>query len=175
MFTKTANLLSGLISALFILLFFVTPFILLPWTSELFEMPKMLFVYLITLLITTVWLLHLPITGTFPFKRTPFDIPIIIFLISQILATVFSIHPYTSIWGWYTRLHGGLASTISYLILYYAFVTFTSQPKDNQLSSLSSPRRRGPMIRTIQHLEIKPKTLTNTITMDSRLRGNDNT
>lgn len=57
------------------------------------------------------------------FKRTPFDIPIALFLISQILSTIFSLDPHVSFWGYYSRFNGGLLSTISYIFLYYAFVS----------------------------------------------------
>lgn len=55
-------------------------------------------------------------------KKTPFDLPIGIFLLSQIISTVLSIHPHTSIFGYYTRFNGGLLSLFSYLALFYAFV-----------------------------------------------------
>ncbi len=131
---SSAQILNQIIIGLFLLLLFATPLILVPWTSELFELPKMLFVYFITLLIASGWLAYLPLTGTLPFRRTPLDIPIILFLAIQILSTILSIHPYTSVWGWYTRLNGGLASTIAYIVLYHAFVTFATNPLDQENS-----------------------------------------
>ncbi|PIP52238.1 hypothetical protein COX09_02630, partial [Candidatus Beckwithbacteria bacterium CG23_combo_of_CG06-09_8_20_14_all_47_9] len=35
-----------------------------------------------------------------------------------------SIDRHTSIWGYYSRFHGGLLSTISYLTLYWAYAAF---------------------------------------------------
>ncbi len=57
------------------------------------------------------------------FQKTPFDIPLIIFFLSQLISTIISIHPYTSFWGYYSRFHQGLLSTIAYLILYWALVS----------------------------------------------------
>ncbi len=57
-----------------------------------------------------------------PFLRTPFDIPIVLFLVSQILSTLFSIDRHVSLWGYYSRFNGGLISSISYVLLYYVFV-----------------------------------------------------
>jgi len=59
----------------------------------------------------------------FIFKRTPFDIPLVIFFLSQVLSTLFSIDRHTSIFGYYSRFNGGLLSLGAYLLLYWAFVT----------------------------------------------------
>lgn len=59
----------------------------------------------------------------FILKRTPLDIPLILFLGANILSAIFSIDLHTSIWGYYSRSNGGLLSTISYLLLYWAFVS----------------------------------------------------
>lgn len=98
--------------------FFVTPLIVVPITSELFEFNKMFFVYGVTVVIAGSWII-----GGFRVRRTPLDLVIILFLISQIAATVFSIDPHVSIWGYYSRQNGGLLSTIAYIILYYGFVS----------------------------------------------------
>ncbi|MBP7832915.1 MAG: hypothetical protein KA035_04060, partial [Candidatus Levybacteria bacterium] len=67
------------------------------------------------------------------FKRTPLDIPIALFLLSQILSTTFSMDPYVSFWGYYTRFNGGLLSLISYIFLYYAFAAnLTEKIKSNK-------------------------------------------
>lgn len=108
-------------------LFAVTPLLFnlsrtLP-SSELFEWNKMAFVYGLTIIITTAWICRMIMTRKLLIKRTPFDIPLLLFLFSQILATVFSIDRHVSIYGYYSRFHGGLLSTVSYVLLYYAFVS----------------------------------------------------
>ncbi|MBU1256458.1 hypothetical protein KKA49_02125, partial [Patescibacteria group bacterium] len=77
-----------IISFLFHALFFFTPLILHPKMSEVFEFPKMLFVYTMTILITTAWILSWIKTKKITITRTPLDIPILLFLLIQILATV---------------------------------------------------------------------------------------
>ena len=57
------------------------------------------------------------------FRRTILDIPILIFLLSQFLSTLLSIDTRTSLLGYYSRFHGGLASYISYSLLYWAYVS----------------------------------------------------
>ena len=119
-----------LISFLFRTLFFFTPLLLWPQTSEVFEFPKMLFVYGVTILITTVQILDWIKSKKITIRRTPLDIPILLFILVQILSTIFSIDPHTSLWGYYSRFHGGLASTISYILLFYIFIS--SSPKDGK-------------------------------------------
>lgn len=100
----------------------VTPIYFSFQTSELFEFNKMLLVYGCTLIVVTAWLLRMALEGKFQFKRTYLDIPLLLFLISQLLSTWFSIHPFTSVFGYYSRFHGGLLSSISYIALYYVVV-----------------------------------------------------
>jgi hypothetical protein len=59
----------------------------------------------------------------FKVRRTPFDIPIALFLLSQIISTFISLDPHVSFWGYYSRFNGGLLSLLTYFFLYYAFVT----------------------------------------------------
>lgn len=104
-------------------LFFLTPLVMSSATSELFEFNKMLLIYIITALIGGLWLIKMILSKKIVFKKTSLDLPIGLFFISQILATIFSIDVHTSIFGYYGRFNGGLLSIFSYLILYYAFVS----------------------------------------------------
>jgi len=82
----------------------------------------MLAVYSLTILITGAWLGRMVIQRRFIWQPSVLDIPLLIFLISQLLSTIFSIHPRTSLLGYYSRYHGCLLSTISYVLLYWSFV-----------------------------------------------------
>src|SRR3989344_7838795 len=106
------------IEYLFYALFFFVPLILWPGTSEVFEFNKMLVVYALTILISASWVLKWIDQKKIIIRGTPLDIPILLFLLSQILSTIFSIDTHTSLWGYYSRFHGGLMSTISYIVLY---------------------------------------------------------
>jgi hypothetical protein len=112
-----------IISNLFMLLLMATPFLFTWFNEELFEFNKMLFVYLMTAIIGGVWLARMVVQKRIIITRTWFDFPILIFVISQLLSTFFSIHPRTSIFGYYSRFHGGLLSTACYAILFYAAVS----------------------------------------------------
>jgi len=116
-----------LINYSFYALFFLVPLFWLPFTSELFEFNKMILVYFLTTTITAGWLLKSLAQRKLVLKRTVLDFFLILFLLVNILSTIFSIEPHTSIFGYYSRFHGGLLSTISYLLLYYALVSNTTK------------------------------------------------
>ncbi len=83
----------------------------------------MMLVYLLTTIIVGSWLLKMINRKSFIVNRTPLDIPLLLFLGANILSTIFSIDPHTSIWGYYSRSNGGLLSLISYLLLYWGLVS----------------------------------------------------
>ena len=105
-----------------ILLFFI-PIILLPYTSELFEFNKIVAVYILTSLIVAAWLAKMLLAKKIIFRRTILDIPLLLFLFSQLVSTIFSFDARTSFLGYYSRFNGGLASSISYSLLYWAWVS----------------------------------------------------
>ena len=113
-------------SAIFVLLrilVFFVPIVLFPLTSELFEFNKMVFVYILTVLIVFSWLAKMVLQRKFIFRRTILDIPLLLFLFSQLISTIFSFDPRTSFLGYYSRFNGGLASWVSYTLLYWAWVS----------------------------------------------------
>lgn len=107
----------------FYILFFVTPLVWTPFNFELFEYNKMMLVYLLTAIITASWLWKSINQKSLIINHTILDIPILLFLGANILSTIFSIDTHTSIFGYYSRLNGGLLSIISYTLLYFALVS----------------------------------------------------
>ena len=114
---------------LFYLLFFFVPLILWPFTSELFEFNKMVLVYILTILITGIWAIRMVLEKKVIFRRTLLDIPLLLFLAAQLISTIFSIDPRTSLLGYYSRFHGGLFSSLSYCLLYWTYVSNMDQKK----------------------------------------------
>lgn len=117
----------------FCALFFLVPLILTPFNYELFEYNKMILTYGLTAIIATAWIIKVIVNKKIQINRTPLDIPLLIFLLSQIISTVISLDTHVSFFGYYSRFNGGLLSTISYLILYFAF---TSNYPKNKIGRL---------------------------------------
>lgn len=107
----------------FYLLFALVPLLLTPWNYELFEYNKMMAVYGLTTIIATAWLVKMAREKEITIARTPLDIPILLFVVSQLVSAIFSIDPHVSWFGYYSRFNGGLWSIISYVVLYYAFLS----------------------------------------------------
>ncbi len=104
-------------------LLLMTPFVWSSSTFELFEYPKMMLTYLATLLIVFAWGVRMVMARKLILRKSYWDIPLLIFLSSQLISTLTSIDVHTSIWGYYSRFHGGLASTLTYITLYYAAIS----------------------------------------------------
>lgn len=111
------------IKILFYLLFFLAPLVFTKVNYELFEFNKMVLTYLVTILLTGLFLIKGLIKGRIKIKRTAIDLFLLLFLVSQLLSTIFSIDLHVSIFGYYSRFNQGLLSTVSYLILFYILVS----------------------------------------------------
>ncbi|OGH23157.1 MAG: hypothetical protein A3F31_04160 [Candidatus Levybacteria bacterium RIFCSPHIGHO2_12_FULL_38_12] len=121
----------------FYLLFFLVPLVFTSNTSELFEFNKMWVTFGITTIIVAAWTVQMIVSKRFFIQKTPLDIPILLFLASQFFATLFSWDRHVSIWGYYSRFNGGFLSTLSYITLYYAFVTFL--PRNKKIEHKGTP------------------------------------
>ncbi len=122
-FVKLIGYLNRSIEYLFYSLFLLVPLVFAGNTSELFEFNKMWLTFGITILIGFFWFSKMIISKQLIFRRTIFDIPILLFLISQVVSTIISLDPHISLWGYYSRWNGGLLSTITYIFLFYAFIS----------------------------------------------------
>jgi len=120
---RLLNICNKIIEYGFYTIFFLVPLALVADTSELFEFNKMWVTFILSLVILTAWISKMLIRRQFKIQRTPLDIPIILFLLSQIISTVFSLDGHVSLWGYYSRFNGGLLSIITYIFLYYVFVS----------------------------------------------------
>ncbi|MBI2268679.1 MAG: O-antigen ligase family protein [Candidatus Blackburnbacteria bacterium] len=104
-------------------IFAIVPLFFSSLNSELFEIPKMAFVYVFAILVLFSWAIKSLLQGRFLFRRTPLDIPLAIFLLALSLSTLTSIDRYTSFWGYYSRPFGGFVSTATFVVLYWAYVS----------------------------------------------------
>lgn len=107
----------------FLILAILVPLILTPINYELFEYNKMMLTYGITAVITFAWVSKMIAQKRIFIAHTPFDIPIGLFVLSQLVSTLFSMDPIVSWFGYYSRFNGGMVSVISYTLLFYAYVS----------------------------------------------------
>lgn len=107
----------------FYALFFLVPLVFAGNTSELFELNKMWLTFGLTVVVATAWATKMVAQKQFLVQRTPIDILLLLFLVSQLISSIFSLDTHISWWGYYSRFNGGLLSTICYILLYYALAT----------------------------------------------------
>lgn len=113
----------ALIRVSYYLLFALVPLLLTPLNYELFEYNKMMAVYALTVITVAAWLTKSIARKEFRIAKTPLDIPLGLFFLSQLISAVFSMDPHVSWFGYYSRFNGGMLSVISYLLLYYTAVS----------------------------------------------------
>lgn len=124
------SVLNKIIRYSFYLLFILVPLILTPWNYELFEFNKMLLTYALTTIIVTAWMIKIAVLRSVYIRRTPLDVPILLFLLSQLVSALFSIDPHVSWFGYYSRFNGGMLSVITYVLLFYAFISNIGESTD---------------------------------------------
>ena len=116
---KVSKILDGIIWVCFLALAVITPLIFFSGNIEIFEVPKMHFVYLTSAIVLISTLIKSALQEKF---LVPKSLPLfifLIFLIVQILSTFFSIDKFTSIFGYPSRFNGGLLSQLAYLAILY--------------------------------------------------------
>lgn len=117
------HLCSRIIRFGFYLLFILVPLILTPWNYELFEYNKMMITYALAAIIGGAWAIKMIAEKEVAIAKTPLDIPIVLFVGSQLVSAIFSMDPHVSWLGYYSRFNGGMWSIFTYVLLYYAFVS----------------------------------------------------
>ncbi len=122
---------------LFYLLFFLTPLLVTSITSELFELPKMYFIYTITILATSLHLLYIVNKKQVFLKPHPLIPALLVFLLSQTISTFFSIDKFTSFFGYYGRFNGGLLSTFCFVLLFLIYNTYKTDSSNTNLIRIS--------------------------------------
>src|SRR4030042_1550251 len=104
----------------FLALSVITPLLFSTKNSELFEVPKMHFVYLVTIVILFATLIKFALQGKVQIPKSWPLLAFAVFIIIQILSTLFSIDKFTSVFGYPSRLNGGLLSQFTYLAIFYS-------------------------------------------------------
>lgn len=127
--------LNPIINFLFLILFLFSPLLFSFKNSELFEIPKMYFVYLIVQIIFILHLINACQKQKPYFQKHPINPFFIIFIISQIITTFNSIDPHTSLFGYYSRLNGGLFSLISYFLAFQLLIIYIDEKQKKYLIS----------------------------------------
>src|SRR3972149_3968441 len=124
--------LKNLLKLLLYFLVFSTPLIFVNNTNELYEFPKMFFVYFLGATVVFI-LCILALLSKVKIKLPSF--PVLFYLSAAIISTIFSSHLYTSVWGYYPRFNGGLILIMVFVGIY---LVFSSALKKDNISNILS-------------------------------------
>ena len=95
---------------------------------SVFDLSKVMALYLLTIAILVVWLIALVFKHDFKFSHTAIDIPILAYIFIFIISSAVSINPIVSLFGTYKRFEG-LTATLCYILIFYATVNFVTTKK----------------------------------------------
>jgi O-antigen ligase/tetratricopeptide (TPR) repeat protein len=101
----------------------LTPLIFLDQMTEFYEMPKMAFLVVATVLLLGLWIFSWIVKGKVVLTRTPLDIPLIIFMVVVLISAYLSGSRYEAIYGNFPRIHGSAVSWVVYILLYFVTVS----------------------------------------------------
>lgn len=112
---------------------FLVPLFFLPWTTGVLELNKQMFLTITAGAGLVFWFLHVVISGQISFRKTPANYGILAFLAATVLATVFSLTPFKSLFGLTTSLSDSLITIVNFSILYFLGVNLFDDSKKLKL------------------------------------------
>src|SRR6266566_2891690 len=120
---QATTYLDNAITVLLFVVGFLTPLLFFNQTTEFYEMPKLLFLLVSTILLLGLWIFSWILKGKVVIIRTPLDIPLLLLLIVILISTYFSGTRYAAIYGNFPRVHGSAVSWVTYILLYFITVS----------------------------------------------------
>src|SRR3989344_5383939 len=118
MIEKLQSIAGHLIWFSYLALAVVTPLIFSTKNSELFEVPKMHFVYFVAVIILFLTLVKFILQGRIIIPQSWPLLALLTFLTILTLSTFFSIDKFTSVFGYPSRLNGGLLAQFAYFVIF---------------------------------------------------------
>lgn len=101
----------------------ITPLLFSNQTTEFYEMPKLVFLLVATLLLVGLWIFSWIVRGKISITRTPLDIPLLLLLVGIILSTYFSASRSEAIYGNFPQVHTSAVAWVCYILLYFVAVS----------------------------------------------------
>ncbi|MGR3219733.1 MAG: O-antigen ligase family protein, partial [Candidatus Anammoxibacter sp.] len=112
-----------IIVAVLIFLVFALPIFFDVRLYSSFDLAKVGIMLFSCLIIIALWLIMIIHANKFEFPHTHLNLPVLAYIITTIIATIFSINPYMSLVGGYKR-YEGLIETCAYIFIFFAIIRF---------------------------------------------------
>lgn len=117
--SRTAKVFDGIITFVLGLLMFGLPIFFTGLTFQGIAFEKQIFFYFCLLVGLVAWVSKGVMTGEMRIRRTPLDIPIVLFWLFTIVTTVFSVDRWHSFWGFFGDPSRGFLSVTALILAYY--------------------------------------------------------
>ncbi len=117
--SKTAALFEVIISVSLVALFFGLPLFFTGMTFQGIAFEKQMYFYVWLLVGIVAWVSKGVTTGEMRIRRTPMDIPLVLFWLAYLVAAFFSVDRWHSFWGFFGDPSRGVLSVTALLLSYY--------------------------------------------------------
>lgn len=101
---------------------FLLPILFTPWTFEPLEFSKQMLLFVMTSAALVAWLLKILVLRQVKLVKTPLDVPIGLFLLIYLLASVFSVDRVASFLGFYGSFYGNFFQMLFLVLFYYLVI-----------------------------------------------------
>jgi O-antigen ligase/Flp pilus assembly protein TadD len=105
----------------------LTPLLVVNQTTDIFEIPKLVFLIVLTVVLYLLWAITWVLRGKVRITRTPLNIPMLLLLLVVVLSTVVTTTKFPAIFGNFPRVHGSAVAWITYILLYFVTVSNLSK------------------------------------------------
>jgi len=126
---QKSELIDKTISALVKATIFLMPLFFLPWTKEYFEFNKQYLLWLAVPVVAILMLIQMFNRRAINFRRTPLDLPIIIFLLLTFISSLFGLDRFSSWFGYYGRFSDAWLGLMSLTLFYFIVVQLSAEGK----------------------------------------------
>jgi len=112
------------------LVVFLVPLAFAPWTFEAFEFNKLTILFFLVTIGTLAWFARMVfVDREIRFKRTPLDLPIVLFATLTNISSFFSSDHWSSVFGYYGRFSDSATAVGSFVGLYFLIINTVEKPR----------------------------------------------
>lgn len=121
--SRTSAIFEIIISVSLVALFFGLPLFFTGSTFQGIAFEKQIYLYFWLLVGLVAWVSKGVLSGEMRIRRTPFDIPIILFWLFYLVSAFFSVDRWHSFWGFFGDPSRGVISVTALILLYYLLLS----------------------------------------------------
>src|SRR5579884_2214515 len=117
--TRLSAQIDNLTTVIFLLVAGLIPLFVATFTTEFYETPKLIFMFVTVSLLLILKAVKWVLAGKVSLTRTPIDVPLMIFLAIVLISAILNPLHYISFIGNLPRLHGSASSWVIYVLFYF--------------------------------------------------------